>query len=440
MKESTRRTVLFAIIVITGSVMILFDVPLIIMIPLVIAVGFIILFVLGAITVEDIKSSLAHMKQTVPAKTAGTQKPASTSKPAETPSTGSILGRLKNFRLPIGKAGGSNPTAPSKPEKKGTAKIPEKTGGIRGHINSFISSVKSIGTVLQAKNKTQRKVADINKQLDKTVSEKVVKETSTAAPVPSAGGAGSAAASSAEADPFLSLSDDEFDPGLLDGLDDQELGSPAPGSESAPVPDLAAGSDLPDPASDIDAASAAILKSQDDGSLDEFGGLDPGSGGDALDSEFGDLENINLDDVEMDVDLDGELGDAGEPSEPESAPAAAPVSPQQPNADESTVKTAWIPSDAPKGMDQVEDQISTQSDMASFASGPGSDEDMLSSLAADVKHIEKKVDISLVRELKDFKAPAQEIENELDEVFKKISSVKNSQAKKTETLPNNGMK
>lgn len=84
MKESTRRTVLFAIIVITGSVMILFDVPLIIMIPLVIAVGFIILFVLGAITVEDIKSSLAHMKRTAPAKAAGTQKPAITSKPAGT--------------------------------------------------------------------------------------------------------------------------------------------------------------------------------------------------------------------------------------------------------------------------------------------------------------------------------------------------------------------
>ena len=50
MKESLRRVILFTVIVITGSVMILFDVPLILMIPLILAVGFVILLLLGAIT------------------------------------------------------------------------------------------------------------------------------------------------------------------------------------------------------------------------------------------------------------------------------------------------------------------------------------------------------------------------------------------------------
>ena len=68
MKESLRRVVLFTVIVITGSVMILFDVPLILMIPLILAVGFVILIVLGAITVADIRSVFARRKHKNPKK------------------------------------------------------------------------------------------------------------------------------------------------------------------------------------------------------------------------------------------------------------------------------------------------------------------------------------------------------------------------------------
>ncbi len=57
MKESLRRAVLFTVIVITGSVMILFDVPLIILIPLILVTGFIVLVLLGAITRSEIRSA-----------------------------------------------------------------------------------------------------------------------------------------------------------------------------------------------------------------------------------------------------------------------------------------------------------------------------------------------------------------------------------------------
>jgi hypothetical protein len=83
-------------------------------------------------------------------------------------------------------------------------------------------------------------------------------------------------------------------------------------------------------------------------------------------------------------------------------------------------KASWIPSDAPKN-DEL-DMAGMQSDMASFAGGAGgSDEDLLSSIASDVKRTVKVADLSLLRELKDFKAPANEIEDELTEVYKKIS-------------------
>ncbi len=89
---------------------------------------------------------------------------------------------------------------------------------------------------------------------------------------------------------------------------------------------------------------------------------------------------------------------------------------------ETAVKTAWIPSDAPKNADLSADQISTQSDMASFAGGAsGTDEDLLSSISSDVKRVEKKDDLSLLRELKDFRAPASDIESELSDMYTKLN-------------------
>jgi hypothetical protein len=96
------------------------------------------------------------------------------------------------------------------------------------------------------------------------------------------------------------------------------------------------------------------------------------------------------------------------------------------------VKTDWIPSDAPKGADKVEDQVSTHADMAAFASGPGGDEDLMSSIASSIKHVKKDQDLSLLRELKDFKAPANEIEEELGGMYTRM---KDAQSPKRKTSP-----
>jgi hypothetical protein len=47
-------------------------------------------------------------------------------------------------------------------------------------------------------------------------------------------------------------------------------------------------------------------------------------------------------------------------------------------------------------------------------------EDLLSSLASDVRYVKKERDLSLLRELKDFKAPANEIDNELKETYERL--------------------
>jgi hypothetical protein len=63
---------------------------------------------------------------------------------------------------------------------------------------------------------------------------------------------------------------------------------------------------------------------------------------------------------------------------------------------------------------------------------------MLSSLASDVKHVAKEQNTSLLRDLKDFKAPATAIENELKEMYETLKSV--SDPRKKVIPPGKGMK
>jgi hypothetical protein len=232
----------------------------------------------------------------------------------------------------------------------------------------------------------------------------------------------------------MSLSSDEFDAGLLEGLGDDDDGvmaapqAPEAGApEALSMPDLeGGGSDLPAPSLDISSATGDILKGAGDsaeGGLEEFSGID---GGDLSDADFGDLDGLSLDDAE----IEAEAGDgaaaapaSSSPSPETPGPAAAPAT------DSTAVKTAWIPSDAPKDAGETEDEVSTQADMAAFAGGSGGDDDLLSSIASDVKHVKKEQDLSLLRELKDFRAPAAEIEGELGGMFERLSQAQKTRPK-----------
>jgi hypothetical protein len=269
-------------------------------------------------------------------------------------------------------------------------------------------------------------VEQINELLDKAVSEKVKSSALASAgngvdtkiSLPGSGGGPGRKEREKDQDPFLSLSGDEFDVSLLDGLDDQETPkSPSSGqipTPSTPVPGSALTinePEIPMPSLDISSEADDILKDNEAG-LEEFRGLE---GGESIDQDFGDLDNVNLDDIDLDVDSE------------EETPSATGSSPSPAESPTTTVKADWIASDAPKGADLAEDQISTQDDMSSFAGGAsGSDADMLSSLASDVKHVTKEKNTSLLRDLKDFKAPATEIENELKDMYDRMKAVQNS--------------
>jgi len=423
MKESMRKPLLFLIIVVVGSVLVLFDIPLTALLPLLIVIGFATLLALGSITLPEIRGGIASLGKS------------------------GILKRLNEMKF-LEKAPAGAPAAAAKPvpspapvkKEEPTKKGSEDKPGLAAHISTLFASIRSVGSILQQKGKREKKVEEIDKLLDRTVTEKVSAPPPAAAtPAMPARAGGAGGAQLDMDDPFMSLSADEFDAGLLDGLGDDETqaqASPAPaaaGPDTGGLPALPAeGPDLPAPELDVDSAASDILKQAGEdagGTSDEFSGLDSGS---LSDEDFGDLDNLNLDDVSLDADLEG--GDATAASAPSpgtSAPQAPAAAPAAPASDSNAVKTAWIPSDAPKDAGEAEDEVSTQADMAAFASGSGGDEDLLSSLAADVKHVKKEQDLSLLRELKDFRAPATEIEKELSGMYERMGAGKPSGKKKS---------
>jgi hypothetical protein len=364
-----------------------------------------------------------------------------------------FLKRLNEIKFFEKKSAGVAPVpVKSVPKAEAKTDIRKDAGqktGIRGHISAFVSSVRSLGSVMQQRSRKERKVEDINKLLDRTVSEKVP-EPSPAKPAPAAAPPKPAAAGGGAAsdDPFVSLSGDEFDEELLKGLgDDMDTATPTapePAAPAAPaaslsmpdLPDVGVEADLPAPELDIDAVAGDILKQagEEAESLPIVKAPESKEGEETaeINAEFGDLENLSLDDIDLG---EAEAVEAAEEVAPAGQPAAA--SPQAASgAGSDAVKTAWVPSDAPKDAAAgAEDEVSTQADMAAFASGAGTDEDLLSSIASDVKRTKKEQDISLVRELKDFRAPASEIEQELGGMFERMNLAQETQKKKTSPKP-----
>jgi hypothetical protein len=430
MKESLRRIILFTVIVATGSVMILFDVPLIFMIPLILAVGFVILLLLGAITIADIRSALKipNLQNLKKIK---------------------ILKRLDEMKF-FEKKSVKPDKKPAPPSAKAvTPPNNTKKTGIGSHLHSFFTSLRSLGTVLKERSKRERKIEHINELLDKAVSEKVKGSALASAagngpkikPSPSSGASiPGPNEQTKDQDPFLSLSGDEFDISLLDGLDDQEspprnasvdkIPSPLPpsGRPAIAIPEP----EIPLPSLEITSEADEILKKNEGEGLEEFKGLE---GGESIDQDFGELDNLSIEDIDLDIDMGEETPVASGSSSAKNetanpSPSSNPVK---------TIQTDWVDSDAPKNAATGENEISRQAEMASFAGGAsGTDEDLLSSLASDVKHVAKEQNTSLLRDLKDFKAPATAIENELKEMYETLKSV--SDPRKKVIPPGKGMK
>ena len=427
MDSRVRRIVMFCTILTVGLLLLFIDVTFIQLILLLIFMAVVLPFLLGMVTVAEVRGGWGNFKDRR-LKNIGILKKLDGIKFFEGKGA-------KKSGTPPAKKGAAVGSSAGKPAEKPARKMP-----FAAQIGGLVGTFRALGTSIRSRSGKDKKVEDIDRMLDSAVSGKVepslaqkgkpAPDTPLTAPP---GGSGTAG----DEDSLLSLSGDEFDASLLDGLDDDGMAIPEM-DEGFPADDAGGPLDMPvlepdsgepspdDESAELDAAASAILQANaaDGDSLDEFSGL---GGADGSDADFGDLDSISLDDVELDGDFgDEEEGEGGLAAEAEPAAETAASPPSAPATKGSEpVKTAWIPSDAPGDASLLEDQIGTESDMASFASASsGTDEDLLSSIASDVKTTKKEMDLSLVRELKDFKAPADQIEKELTELHQRLGAIK----------------
>ena len=414
MKDSIRRMILFIAIVGIGSVMIFVNIPLIYMLLLIVVVGFILLLALGTITIGEIKTAASSLNLS---------------------SLRKRFTRAGTSQKPENKPAAAKEAETKKPEKSAVKKPTGAAGGLKAHFSLLVSSIGSLGKIVTDRSKPKKKIEDIDKLLDHTITEKFTRSSAleNAAAMPTApgsaarGGAGTgkaaAAESGKESDPFLSLSGEELEVGLLDGLDEGELSSvptPQPQASAAVPMEADAGLSMPDlempplPEEAADDASAILAAHAEEGT-DDLGELDASDG--ALDANLGDLDKINLDEI----DLGDDSAMLETPPEPAPVPPAGPL----PGSSSLVPATPITPAGASDSGDD-------QSDISSFAAGTatGSDDDMLSSLATDIKQVKKEKDISLLRELKDFKAPATDIEKELSDISEQMNTAVSKGAKK----------
>jgi hypothetical protein len=404
MKENLRHILIFTITLATGTLFVMLNLPLLVILPVTAAIAIAFLILFGAIPVTLITKPFVKNNKISLLK-----------KSAERKETGKS----------------QEPTFEQVVVKPVPPPVKERKRGISFHLGSLVSSFKALGTILATrKRKGSEKVEEIDKLLDGTISEKVIApglasagagaEVTGSAAIRREGGARSApdqpSPQDQPEDPFLSLSSDELETGLLDGIEDEEQGtgpsthSDAATSPSVPLPSGGSGiafgdSDIPVPPQEIVSQAQDVSPSAEP---------DPDDFGDFEDAEFIDQDLGELDTIDFDaINLDDEKG--GE--EPEvKATTSAPVVP-------GAETTALQPS-----YDIRRDQgRADQSDMAAFTAVTGADDSMVNSIAEDIKTVKKSEDLLLLRELKDFKAPGKEIEEELTDLYKALDTAAEKQ-------------
>lgn len=435
MSSSLHRLLIFLIMVSTGTVLILFDLPLLFIIGLVAAIGFLLHILLTPATASQIKSAILNLDQI------------SMIRPQKTKKTYIKIGEYKEAE--------PQQVVEFKVEPFEIAKKPltDKEKGISLNLATLASSFKSLGTLLRTAIKPdQNKVREIDKLLNKTVSEKVnVSALARAGELSQdrgiAGGEkpggpggthpGSGSSAPSADDPFLSLSSDEFESGFLDTVDDEDRKSseikpdtPSPDAFPPYVPGSSGvtigESDIPIPPQEVPLEGPPDVQEQlpsNEPDLEEFNN----SGvSDSIDQNLEELDTIDLDSVELNDETWEEESDTGD-SPPDFPHEIKPLPPEATGTAGSTTSTA--PPGSPPNVPGVNQNAGHLTDMTVFTTPVSADDLLVSSLAADIKTTKKAKDMSLLRELKDYKAPAKKIEEELSDLYSGLNKFSEKKAK-----------
>ncbi|MDI9633117.1 MAG: hypothetical protein QFX32_03565 [Methanolinea sp.] len=386
MQESTTRVILLVVIMAFGTLMLLFDLPFFYLLLGAVALAFLVLLVTGTVRMPSLKRE----KKVVPAG----------EKPAKKP----LFRREKEEKKP----------SPRKDAQ-----------GLREFFSSLKKAFALLGKDLvktrSSRAGEQEKSKKIDTLLDKTVKGEAI--TSLEDVIPEA----APVEKKKEEDPFAALVGEDLNPDLLSGIEEAPEFS-IPGDE-----DL--GIDIPAPVeiSDSEPASGESQVTQMDLSLaaeEESITIDETNDAD----EVKEILEAHKDELEMEVplpsedlvdiesiDLEGiEIEGDTTPSQP-ATPAAPAKSPPAP-----AKGSAAPPSPKPTGAEpkSIPSAPEPEMEMLSFGTGKREDDDLMAALKTEVKAKKKGEYASLVRDLKDLKIDAADLQKELEELLKPRKSGK----------------
>jgi hypothetical protein len=414
MKDTVRRILLFVVILIAGLVLILFDLPAVLLVLVVIVLAFVALLINGSIKLPKLRvPNIAFSLKKGPKKQDKEQKSPVVQKAAPE------------------KSGKKQEPPPKKTTKKTSPKTTGSLSTIRGAFSSMGQALSviagDIGKARKPSSAKQRDKQKLDQMLDQSVQGRAPDIRSLKEANPEIVPSGKQTVS----DPFSTLVKEQMNTELLESegagedlgdlasLNDFDLGADMSGAFSDDISNLDISLDAEegiaiDADSDTDEV-ASILAAN-------IGDLDPAEEG--TDPLSNDMNLGGLDDLDINsIDLDQELGDPDNPETKESRMVSQPEksssgSSQKPASSSPAAMAGSPPASAPFAKPAVmETPKDMSASMMAFSSGKGMDDDLMSSLKSDASGVKRNDNAPLLRDLKDVKVPAEDLEKDLEGIL-----------------------
>jgi hypothetical protein len=401
MNDSTRRTVLFVIVVIAGSVLVIFDIPAIVMVIGIVALAVLVLIINGSIHLPKISLKKWKVQKIKPA--------------LEPVTAGTAFGEpKKSWFLKRSKA--SDKT--SHPGSTGGQKA--GPGGIHDIFSSLSKAFSVLASDITKAEKSGRSKEQKKKRIDEMLDGSITGNVSDIRSLKDANPEMIPVSRKTVEDPFTTLVKEPINTELLDSVKsevdfsslsdinlDEELGTPSIGDDISHL----------DVALDVEEEKITIDEETDDevanilaAHQEEPGPADAGDKS-PIASDMTNLEELDIGSIDLDEELDLD-NDMPEPEKIESSPVSGKMT--APKEQEKAAATQYV--EKPKKMEDS---------MVAFSTGKGEDDDLMSSLKSEATKTKKDSHVSLIRDLKGINVPVQDLEKEL-EGFLTMDKTKNS--------------
>ncbi|WP_298666875.1 hypothetical protein [uncultured Methanofollis sp.] len=381
-----RRFLIFSSTVGAGSVLILYDPPIEILLGATVAVGCMMLILLGAVHLSDLRPAV--IRENV---RAWREK------------------RKEAANAPV-------PVAPAVQKAASSSKIGAVFGTLPAAVHASIERLKT--TLLHR----EEVFKDIDAKLDSAVKGQdsvpgpVPDPTSAPSATPIAGaGVASAAESAAPSDPLLDISMEDLENLNLDGMETEEEAGDSPSL------DIPLDKDLPETPAD-DAAVSEILEANS-AELEEFSELgDIGELDEELKGELDGLNDLDLDGLDLpdETDLAAEVdGLSPDPAAPATGAAGGAG-----GADGATALAKPAVPQPPVPPEQAIEEKPEENNMLAFAMGGGDSDALMDLLKSDSKKQRKEDYNSLLRDMKDVKVSADDLVTDLQKTLEVLKNPK----------------